>query len=95
VAPHAERISKLECHAYHPDATQKMVGVGVGNKEVIDVLTGYFCLFQLGEDTITSTCINKQHPFFAMKSEASVVASGSQCVTCAKHGDIVVLLMHV
>ena len=72
-----------------------MVGVGMGNKEVVDVLAGYFSLFQLGEDTITSTCINKQHPFFAMKCEASVVASGSQSVTCAKHGDVVVLWMHV
>ena len=59
VAPHAERVSELECHPHDPDAAQQMVRVSMGDEEVADVLTSDSSLLQLGENAITSSGINK------------------------------------
>ncbi len=66
----------------------------MGDEEVADVLTTYSCLFQLSKNAIPPTGINKEHPLLAMKCEASVVASGGQCIACTKHRDEIVRLMH-
>ena len=94
MAPYTKRVSELECHAHHPDAAQQMISMGMGDEKVTDELTTYSGLFKLGKDTIAATSIDKQHTLFAMKREASVVASGSQSIASTEHGDIVVPVMH-
>jgi len=66
----------------------------VGDEEVADVLAAYSCLFQLGKDTVPSTCIYKQHSIFAVKCEASVVATGGQGIAGTEHCYIVVSVLH-
>ena len=95
MAPHTERISELECHPHDPDAAQQMVCMSMGDEEVADLLTTNSSLFELGKDTIATSCVNKQHAFLAMKGEASIVASGGQGIACSQHGDIVVIYAHI
>ena len=95
MAPDPKGIVELECHTHYPDAAQQMVGMGMGNKEVADVLATYSSPFKLGKDTITATCINKQNLLFTMKCKASVVASGGQSIASTKHRNEVLLVMHI
>lgn len=72
-----------------------MIRMGMGDEKVADELTTYSGLFKLGKDTIAAASIDKQHTLFAVKREASVVASsGSQSIASTEHGDIVVPVMH-
>lgn len=71
-----------------------MIRMGMGDEKVTDELSTYSGLFKLGKDTIAAASIDKQHTLFAVKREASVVASGSQSITSTEHGDIVVPVMH-
>ena len=55
MTPNAERITVLECHTHHPDAAHKMVGVGMGDEEVTDVLTPDSCFLQLGKNSASTS----------------------------------------
>ena len=95
MAPYMQRMMKLQGHAHHPYAAQKMVGVGMGHEEVVDILAPHTGLFQLREHPIAPTGIHHQHrPATAMQCEARVVASGGKCIACTENGDIVVLVLH-
>ena len=85
----------MQSHAHHPHATQQMVSVGMGNKQVVDIFTPHTSTLQLSEHTIAPTGIHHQHcSIVAMQCEAGVVASGSKCVTRSKHGDVVIVFQH-
>ena len=71
-----------------------MIRMGMGYEKVVYVLTPHSCPLQLGQDSVTTSCINKQHPFLAMKREASVVASCNKRIACAEHGDIISIFFH-
>ena len=95
MAPHAEWITELQSHAHHPHTAQQMVCMGMGDEKVGNVFSTDACPLQLCEYAIATAGVNKQNARLAVERETGVVATGGQCIARAKHGDHVVLLLHV
>lgn len=54
-------IVELQGHAHHPHATQQVVGVRVGNEEVVNAIVSNTGSLHLRENAIPASRIHKQH----------------------------------
>ncbi len=84
-------VLALENHgrnlAHHPDGSQDVVGVGVGNKHVTDALKGYPRRNELAQDAVAATAVYKHSATGRMQVEAGVIAVDAHGITRAEHGD--------
>ena len=69
--------------ANHPDDTHDVVGVGVGNKQVMNILKGNACPMELPEDAVAATCIDHEQRLWRVQAETGVVAAHTHGVACA------------
>ena len=86
VAPYTEALFFFQSPANHPYHTQKMVGVSMSYKDIMEIgkLQVYF--FHLTEYAITTSSIYHKHgTATTAQSEAGVIASRSMGIARTKH----------
>ena len=69
--------------ANHPHHTHDVVGVGVGDKQVMNVLKRNACPVQLPENAVAAARINHEQRLWRMQAETGVVAAHTHGVACA------------
>ena len=74
--------------ANHPNGPHDVVGVAVGDKQVLNVLKGNACTMQLLENAIPSTGINHERATSCVQVETGVVATSAHGIASAEHGDL-------
>ena len=93
VAVDGERaaVLALENHgrdlAHHPDGSQDVVGVAMGDKHVADALKGDLGRHELGEDAVAAAAVHQHAAPWRAQVEARVVAVDTHGVACSQHGD--------
>ena len=80
---------RREHHAYHPDGAQDVVGVGMGDIHVMQVLDGYPRLLEALQYAVAAAGIDQQGGRVGLQDKAGVVAPGDGGVAGAEYDDSV------
>ena len=84
----------LHYHSHHPYHSEHVVGMGMCNEEVMDIIDGDSSLGQLSQDTVSATGINHQPVAPRLHHETGVVAARHRGATRAEH-DYSVFFFHI
>jgi len=79
---------KLQSHAHHPYHTENMVGVRVGNEQVMYVLALNSSLLKLLKDSVATSSVHHQLTSLTTQDKAGVVTPCCQGIACAKEYDV-------
>lgn len=78
----------LQRHAYKPDGTKNMVGMGMSDEEVADVAAVDPRKPQLSQYAISSTGVHQQtSPVGALEHKASIETAGNERAARPQHGN--------
>lgn len=78
----------LQKEADDPQHTYDMVGVGMGDKDVMDEGNGDVRIFQLPQDAVAAAGVDEEGCLIVVKEKARVVATCHKGVACAEDGDL-------
>ena len=82
-------VFALGHHADHPDHAQHMVGVGMGDEEVVEVADGHASALELPQHAVASASSDEEARGGGLEEEARVVALGHGGVGRAQHDDLI------
>lgn len=73
-----------------PDDAKDMIGVGVGDKHVVDIGKTNASILHLTENAVASTCVDQQVVAVVLEDETRVIAPGDEGVAGAEDDESVV-----
>jgi hypothetical protein len=96
MTPYTKALLFFQGHANHPYHPQKMVGVSMSYKDIMEVNKLQVYFFHLIEYAVAASCIYHKHAATtAAQGEAGVIASHSMGIARTKHGDEVLICIQL
>jgi hypothetical protein len=96
MTPYTESLLFFQGRANHPYHPQKMIGVSMSNKDIMEIGKLQICFFHLIEYAVAASCIYHKHAATtAAQGEAGVIASHSMRIARTKHGDEVLVCIQL
>ena len=73
---------------YHPHNSQHMIGMGMGNKHVMDFIHRDLCFFHTAQNPVSASGIHKKIFLSVLNGKAGIIAFRYHSISCTKHYQI-------
>ena len=84
----------LRHHADYPDYTQHMVGMGMGNEEVMNIRNLNIHLPQLRQYSVSSARIHQHQGAGSLEHKTGIINLGNSSISRTQHRNLIRYLIH-